>query len=315
MHQRGEQHSYFVVLTFTFVFWEGMYQFTQWASRRYPSYTQTMKRIAVQVVFMVVYVFVANVAVRYLLLDQLLGFWEFHAANLTQYYWRSLGITTVVASVYESVYFFQEWKRKIQETERQQKELAHAQFEALRNQVNPHFLFNSLNTLAYLIEFESDRALAFVQKLSQVYRYVLQQRERSMVTLQEELEVLEAYFYLLQMRYEDNLQVEMKLPEHPEAYTLPPLSLQLLIENAVKHNVINKRHPMRLALVYEPVREVLRVENTLQRKTSVASNGVGLVNLESRMRELTDRPLEIHETADCFVVELPITPAYAYADR
>lgn len=305
--------DYLQSLSYTLLFWEGISRFSNWISSLFPTYQDTGKRVAAEAVFVFSYVFVGNLLVQLLLRDWVLGIafsWSFALNN----YLLCLSVAIIITLIYESVYFFTQWKEKIRESERQKRELAQAQFASLRNQVNPHFLFNSLNTLSYLIEFEPERALTFVDRLSRVYRYVLKQRDRSMVSLADEMEVLRAYLHLLQSRFEHNLVVELDLPEDQENWLLPPLSLQMLIENAVKHNVINRRHPMLIRIQHE-AEGYLRIENTYRPKHQTSDSGAGLDNLRRRLQALTGRPLRAGAADDLFVVELPITHVHAYADR
>ena len=305
--------AYLQSLSYTLLFWEGIYRFSEWVSKRFPTYHDTGKRVAAETVFVFTYVFMGNLLIQVVLRDWLLGFdfsWSFALNN----YLLSLSVAVIITLIYESVYFFKQWEHKIRESEGQKRELAQAQFASLRNQVNPHFLFNSLNTLSYLIEFEPARALTFVDRLSLVYRYVLKQRDRSVVSLSDEMEVLQAYLHLLQSRFEHNMVVELQLPEDQENWLLPPLSLQMLIENAVKHNVINRKHPMLIRIQYDGM-GYLRIENTYQPKQEASDSGTGLDNLRHRLQALTGQPLRAGAAEGLFVVELPITHVHAYADR
>ena len=179
------------------------------------------------------------------------------------------------------------------------------QFEALKNQLNPHMLFNSLNTLRSLIRETPDKAQDYLQELSRVLRYTLQGNECMSVTLREEMEFVSAYNFLLKMRYEDNLEFDIRIKEEAETLQLPPMSVQLLIENAVKHNEISNRHPLVIRVC--TTGKQLTVSNPIQRKKT-ASGGlqIGLANLAKRYSLLFREEIEVREDNNTFIVTIPL---------
>lgn len=179
------------------------------------------------------------------------------------------------------------------------------QFEALKNQLNPHMLFNSLNTLRSLIRETPDKAQDYLQELSRVLRYTLQGNECMSVTLREEMEFVSAYNFLLKMRYEDNLEFDIRIEEEAETLQLPPMSVQLLIENAVKHNEISNRHPLVIRVC--TTGKQLTVSNPIQRKKT-ASGGlqIGLANLAKRYSLLFKEEIEVREDNNTFIVTIPL---------
>ncbi len=216
-------------------------------------------------------------------------------------------ITLLVSFFLHGRGFFLEWRKSIVEAERYKRAHLSAQYEALRNQVNPHFLFNSLNVLSSLVYKDQDLAARFIKQLSRVYRYVLDTREREVVTLQEERDMLQAYVFLLKMRFGENLQVDISVPPDTERY-LAPLSLQMLVENATKHNVISRQSPLRIRVRSE-ADGYLVVENNWQPKNNKAESlGVGLANIKDRYAMVSDRAVlvESDEAAGFFRVRLPI---------
>jgi len=182
---------------------------------------------------------------------------------------------------------------------------ASAKFDALKNQLDPHFLFNSLNVLTSLIEEDPLQAQKFTTSLSKVYRYVLEQKNKDLVTVDEELAFAETYVRLLKMRFEDSIVFDIPGKcSDPEA-KIVPLSLQLLLENAVKHNVVTVARPLRIR-VYEEG-GMLCVSNNLQEKQVVRkSSGVGLRNIQERYQMLSNREVKIGKSASEFTVELPM---------
>ncbi|MGB5363070.1 MAG: 2TM domain-containing protein [Aureibaculum sp.] len=235
------------------------------------------------------------------------NFDEFYSEELQNgtFYLTSLLITVVASIFFHAVYFYQELqKRKVTE----QKIIAgtaSAQFDALKNQLDPHFLFNSLNVLTSLIDENPEAAQQFTTSLSKVYRYVLEQKNKELVTVDEELQFARTYVNLLKMRFEDSIVFEIpEKSENPEAKVVP-LSLQLLLENAVKHNVVNASKPLYIK-IYEKEGNLV-VENNLQSKEVIKrSSGVGLTNIKQRYALLTNRKVLIQKTSASFIVEIPM---------
>lgn len=179
------------------------------------------------------------------------------------------------------------------------------QYEALKSQLNPHMLFNSLNTLYSLIRENSDKAQHYVQELSKVLRYTLQDDESHTVTLEEEMKFVHSYTYLMKMRYEDNLNFELHLEPDALARRLPPMAIQMLIENAVKHNEISNRRPLLVRI--QAVADCVEVSNHLQPKlTNDNTTHVGLDNLSKRYRLLFKKDIEVRTENECFTVKLPL---------
>lgn len=232
--------------------------------------------------------------------------WDtFVAGEEPAFYVVALLITMVVSVFFHAVYFYKNWQEKRVKEQKIIAGTASARFDALKNQLDPHFLFNSLNVLTSLIEEDPDQAQRFTTSLSKVYRYVLEQKNKDLVTVDEELNFARTYVRLLKMRFEDSIIFEI-----PESCSLPdakivPLSLQLLLENAVKHNVVTASKPLHIK-VYEQD-GMLVVSNNLQEKQVVKkSSGVGLQNIKQRYNILTDREVVIEKSTLDFRVALPM---------
>ena len=183
-----------------------------------------------------------------------------------------------------------------------------AQLDALRNQVNPHFLFNSLSILAALVDTDARLAGQFIARLAKAYRYILEQRTHARVPLRTELDFLAAYTFLLSVRFEHKLFVIVDVPEAArDAYAIAPLSLQLLLENAVQHNRLSTAEPLRVTIALDG--NCLRMVNPVQpRLVPVASTGVGLQNIVGRYQLLTDQPVRVAEADGNFTIDLPLLP-------
>lgn len=267
----------------------------------------TIKGISIALFGHVIFTFLGIFIARVILL---MGFYDysftdFWVQETLDDYGPGMIIGVVVASIFYIVLYY----KKRQEVQVKEQKIiagtASAKFDALKNQLDPHFLFNSLNVLTSLIEEDPYQAQKFTTSLSKVYRYVLEQKNKDLVTVDEELQFAKTYVRLLKMRFEDSIVFE--IPEKssdPEAKIIP-LSLQLLLENAVKHNVVNSDKPLHLKVTEE--NEVLVVSNNLQEKQVVKkSSGVGLTNIQQRYGILTDRKVQINKTATEFSVALPM---------
>ncbi|AKA33852.1 2TM domain-containing protein [Flagellimonas lutaonensis] len=276
-------------------------------SLRYDWEKEPKKRLWVGALGSIVITLVVFAVLRYLMFLYFKGYSvsEFIANEHASAYVIALIITLFVSLFIHAFYFY----RALQKREVKQQKIiagtASARFDALKNQLDPHFLFNSLNVLTSLIEEDPDAAQKFTTSLSKVYRYVLEQKNKDLVTVNEELDFARTYVRLLKMRFEDSIVFD--IPENasnPEA-KIVPLSLQLLLENAVKHNVVTSSKPLHLKVYEED--GMLVVKNNLQEKKVVKkSSGVGLQNIRQRYSILTDRQVEIEKNRDEFSVKLPM---------
>lgn len=233
--------------------------------------------------------------------------------NLTGQLAFPLMVTVITSLFLHSRSFLLAWREATVRAERLEKESAVARLDSLRRQLDPHFLFNSLNALTSLVEEEADptRAVRFIRQLGSVYRYVLDSQGQELVPLGEELQFAEAYVFLQQTRLAEALQVELVGTRPPAATAhlyLPPLALQLLLENALKHNTAYQADPLRLRVVVDAAAATLTVRNTLRprRLAPAETSGRGLANLRARYGFLTSRPVAAGPEGTEFVVTLPL---------
>jgi LytS/YehU family sensor histidine kinase len=280
--------------------------------RRYPELTSSLHRITGQVAGCMV----VTIIVRYLniwVYDQTL-FWGYVFPPEGYLYNIFIGLLYVMIGVglYEAFYYFNKWKQVFSEKEALKREHLQTQLDSLKTQINPHFLFNNLGSLASLIMEDQQKAVDFVQELSSVFRYLLQANEAHLTTLQQELEFMKHYLHLLQTRFPDSLLVNIDIdPMYMEA-EIPPLTLQLLIENAVKHNTLLPQRPLKLSL-YTNEASALVVVNNLQPKTSrVISNKLGLQNIKEKYRLLNLPKVKIEISDVEFKVTLPLINSKQY---
>ncbi|MBD2716496.1 histidine kinase [Hymenobacter sp. BT646] len=232
------------------------------------------------------------------------------AARMWPQYAFPLIITGVVSLFLHSRSFLQHWREAAIRAERVEKENAVARLDSLRRQVDPHFLFNSLNALTSLVEEDPSRAVRFIRQLSQVYRYVLDSQEQEVVSVAEEMRFVESYLFLQRTRLGEGLSVELKLPPAAALETLlvPPLAVQLLLENALKHNATSQRDPLRITVELDAAARRLTVRNTLRyrRVPEGESTGLGLQNLQARYAFLTSELVVVIKTETEFLVTLPL---------
>jgi len=297
--------TYPISFIYVTTYWIILRHLLLWCRDRYFSPDQVKRRILVEILWVLVVYFAVKVGLDYFIHDYLcaeLGGKEPKGITMMV---LSLTVCFFVLTIYETMFFYSQLQKAMLEQEELKREHIISQLEGLKNQVNPHFLFNSMNTLAQLIPEDSGRAVKFVEKLSKVYRYILEIKDQKVISLEEEVRFLNAYLFLLKERFEDNLKVEIDIPKERMGDNVLPLSLQMLIENAIKHNVISKERP--LSITVKTDKGHIHVENNLQLKNQVMnSTKMGLQNIRKRYRFFTDSTVVVMETKDLFAVSLPL---------
>jgi len=280
--------------------WIGNEQLSIYVTSRIPWVQYPVKRLVVGVVSTVLF----TVAV----VLSIVTVWErvmnFSFGGSYTIVLSSLIITFFISLFLQGRGFLLSWKEAAVAAEAANKESIKAQYESLKSQVNPHFLFNSLNALTNLVYEDQDKAAKFIKQLSEVYRYVLDTRNREVVSLEEELQFLNAYLFLQQIRFGDKLQIKIEL-NGVESH-VAPLAFQMLIENAIKHNVISQDDPLMIRL-YSDL-DYLVIENNFQKKSVLMEDSprIGLENIRKRYAFLSDRPIEVVQVEKLFRVKLPI---------
>lgn len=205
--------------------------------------------------------------------------------------------------VSNAIMFFKNWKEAAVQQEKLKREQLALQYETLKSQVNPHFLFNNLNSLTSLISTNPEKAIDFVKKLSEVYRYVLDQKDHELVALETEMKFLESYVFLQKIRFETNLDVQIEV--NAGNFKVIPLSVQMLVENAIKHNEISDKNPLSIH-IFSTADNNLVVENRLQKKAGSEGSGSGIQNIKDRYGFFTDRKVIISENGENFLVSIPL---------
>ncbi len=219
----------------------------------------------------------------------------------------TLAITFVITTFMHGRGFLMGLKNSITEAERLKKQQLEAQYEALKNQINPHFLFNSLNVLAALVHKDPNESERFIHRLASVLRYILESREKETVNLEEELRMLDAYLSMMKIRFSEGFRYEIDIPE-PAQYEIAPLCLQMLVENAFKHNEVSRLHPLSVEVFMED-QAYLTVRNSLQKKEQIQhSSGIGLANIKARYEFLSEKTIKMEQSGTHFSVSVPLIP-------
>lgn len=305
-------YGYLSSLIFTAIYWFGNRQIMLAVRQRFFGQKNDVRRITVMALLVLIYTLSVGLASL-----KLIDILPDHGSESQSSFFAGLFITFFILSIYEAVWASSRLKQTSLEAEQLKRANVQGQLDLLKTQVNPHFLFNNLNTLASLIPEDPERAVHFVQNLSVVYRAILEVREKELVTLEEESQWLASYIYLLETRFGESLTVELDIPEALWQCFVVPLALQILLENAIKHNVVASKRPLvvRIYATDQP-EPTLIVTNNLQRKAQLEpSTQTGLANIAKRYALLCDRAPRIIETDSDFTVTLPLLNIPRYEDR
>lgn len=272
----------------------------------FPKYQQTIQRTVVMILLLSVVALAYNSLEYYLICLIPLFRNPFSWHTLGQMWTMNLTFICIFCVGINLLYAYTQWKREQAEVESLKIQTVQHQLDALKQQVNPHFLFNSLSSISSLVSEDPEEAERFVDGLAKVYRYMLQANNYSQVTLNDELSFIRTYADLLNVRYGKSLRINVPTPCADIPGTLPTLSLQVLIDNALKHNRMSPNQPLiiHLSVVDGPG---IRVTNTLQRKTRIVDmDQYGLAYLTARYSSLTEAPVCVQQEADTFSVTLPL---------
>lgn len=208
-------------------------------------------------------------------------------------------------SIYFSLHFLRSWRRSEVESEKFQKENVRSQLDSLKSHLDPHFLFNNLNILSSLIEKDKDRSKEFLDKFAEVYRLLLRSRTEDVIPLHEELDFIASYYFLLKTRFDELIQVTITIPASLHHLSLPPLTLQMLIENAIKHTLITEKKPLKIHVAANA--KTIIVTNTLnEKRNTTPTSGSGLENIRRRYSHFTSEAVVVEKTETEFKVTLPL---------
>jgi two-component system, LytTR family, sensor kinase len=287
----------------TALIWNGSMLIIQFAVDRYPIFGKAVQLILVQIVGLTAFVLLVEFG-EIFVVEHYLGV-PMSTSDKYTLILGSLLVTFMISSIYSSVAFFLQWKENLLRTQALEKANLEARYDTLRNQVNPHFLFNSLNTLLMLV---GDNAVAsrYVESISEIMRYMLQSQDKEAVLLRDELKIARDYIFIQQSRFGDKLRVDFDVPEQYYHYAIPPLALQMLLENALKHNVVSKEDPLSVRVFIADNRFIV-IENTVKaRLEKDPSTGIGLENIHSRYLHLSGKDIIVRQENGKFTVMLPL---------
>jgi sensor histidine kinase YesM len=300
--------SFLYTILIAFVIWQGNRYLLFTLRAYFDWFKKPIRKIAVLLVAITFY----TIPISALLL---IGWYHLFAKGIIN--WQIVYSSTLVimicvvfiVHVYETVFLVKESESEMVRNEQLERAKAEAELEALKNQIDPHFIFNSLNTLSHLIDQTPAKARQFNDNLADVYRYILQNKAKSLVLLREEILFLSDYFSLLKIRFEQAVSMEIQIePSAFDQYLIPPISLQMLVENAIKHNEFSDNNP--ICIVLRLGEDELIITNNINPKESRrTSSRIGLRNLEERYRLITGKSITVFGGEEKFVVHLPVLNA------
>lgn len=290
-------------------------KFICWADTKYMWENKPIKRLLLQITgttiiasFVLLFMMIPNVFITVLMFPKLLI--DYTLAETVVLYQRIVYFFCAVLIIFNAIHislnFYNKWIVSATESQRLKYEHLSAHLQVLQNQIQPHFLFNTLNTLTSLIQDDKKIAIEFVENLATFYRYSLQKQENHLVKLDEELSFVNTYMYLQKKRFGDNLNYSIEIPAELKNRYLPSNVLLILFENAIKHNVVSKEKPLYIKL-HSISESLLIVENNLQKKKSIVpSTGYGLNNVRYRYNIICKKDIQITEDDKNFIVILPL---------
>jgi hypothetical protein len=287
--------------------WIALWLGNEYVSNLVSKFVSWTEHPAKRLLYGLLSTFVYTIGSVYILTEVFNWATNFNISFATDVLYTTVTTTFAISAFMHGKEFLECWRKAALDAEISKKEGAIARYEALKSQVNPHFLFNSLNALTNLVYEDQDKAVKFIKQLSEVYRYVLETRDKETVTLHEELRFIRSYLYLQEIRFGNNLKVKLDLDKATGG--VAPLALQLLLENAIKHNIVSQDEPL---FVEMAVRDgFIWVENKLQKKTSLgeSSPGMGLNNIRSRYKFLSEEEVIVRASDGKFSVGLPVIKA------
>lgn len=275
--------------------------------KKYPDFKDDFKRIIWLLVAIISVIFLVDLTMGFLLAKffTLLGYNSTHMIVL-KVLLPAILIVIMIMAIYEAIYYNVRLKKSIREEEQTKQVMIQAQLDTLRNQARPHFLFNSLNTLRDIIDHDTKKdAKDFVDNLSGVYRFIIESDNSNLISLEKELKFAKAYIHIQSERFGDNLKLDWNIPADKYLALIVPMSLQLLLENAIKHNIISKAKPLLITVAIKG--DSLVVTNKIQAKsTQTPSTKIGLKNIEQRYALITNKRPEITNDGHQFTVALPL---------
>jgi two-component system, LytTR family, sensor kinase len=292
----------------TLVILEGNLRIDDFLDTKITWLSNPKKRFIFQGIFFSVFTSISIFLLMFILHQIRFGDGRLVNRRMVELFFPTLVFSLAIITIHISIIFFRAWKRSLLEVEKYKTLNAEAQLQNLKSQINPHFLFNNLSVLTSLVQKDQDKAVDFINELSKVYRYVLENKDSELVTLDEELEFLEHYSYLLKIRFENSVAFNFQIEDKFRVGFLPPMCLQMLVENAIQHNEASQAKRLDISICTKE--DTLIVENKIQPRTeSTVSSKTGLKNITSRFSHFTNRKIGISNDGQFFKVTLPLINA------
>lgn len=287
------------------ILWEGNLQIDKLLNTKYKWLHNPKKRLISQVLSSTVFTAITLFELLYLIHQFKFGDGEFINPKMREVFLPALSFTFVLLAITIGIQFFQAWKQSLVDLEKYKTANANAQLQNLKNQLNPHFLFNNLSVLTSLVHKNQDKAVDFINELSKVYRYVLDNKNSELASLQEELNFLGHYIYLLKIRFDRGISFLINIDDTLKSADLLPMCLQMLVENTIQHNEISQENPLQVSIY--TCNNTLIVENPVQHRSgNIEGTKTGLKNIQSRYSYFTDDKVEIFNDGKTFKVVLPL---------
>jgi LytS/YehU family sensor histidine kinase len=303
MHSSIYDHLTAIIITI--IVWEGNLWIDHWMNFHYPWVSKTSQRILLHLPAALIY---SALTLYFLMLfynTQVCGLDAEHMKLMKASLIISLMISTILLSFEIGGQLLKGWKLSLVEVEKYKTESVQAQLQNLKDQINPHFLFNNLSVLSSLVYLDQDKAVDFINQLSKVYRYLLDNKSSELVRLSEEMKFIDSYIYLLKIRFDKNIRFDLQVDKDKLNKLIPPMSVQMLVENAIKHNEVSAELPLTISIT--TMEDILEVSNTFQARTHIEpSSKSGLKNIQDRYRYFTERPVVIQHDEKQFIVQIPL---------
>ncbi len=294
-----------IITSSVIILWEGNLQITKWLDHNFSWISNVRRRLLLQVLITLVatpVVLMIFIALAHLFIDRNDSRIP---KGINPLLIPGILITVIIISVETGAYFFGEWKKSLLQSQRYKEESANAQLQNLKEQINPHFLFNNLSVLTSLVRKDQDKAIVFINELSKVYRYALENKSAELVALKDELQFLHHYVYLLKIRFDSSISFDFTIDGSLQNNYLPPMCLQMLVENTIQHNEASQARPLTVSIFTENF--CIIIENPIQLRSDVrASSQTGLGNIQSRYSFFTEKKVEIMQDENVFRVKLPL---------
>jgi two-component system LytT family sensor kinase len=287
------------------IIWQGNEIIDNWLNKRYPWIENARKRLIIQSLLSFVFTSITLFSLMYLLHQLKFGDGRIINRKMIEIFPPAILFTLALLAIKIGSEFYNALKNSLLEIEKHKTESAIAQLQNLKNQLNPHFLFNNLSVLTSLVYKNQDKAADFIHELAKVYRYVLDTENSELVPLQEELEFLKHYIYLLKIRFENSILFEMNIEKNKKSAYLLPMCLQMLVENTIQHNETSKANPLKV-LIYTQNNSLV-IENPIKPRANIAdSTKTGLKNIEMRYSFFTNDKVMVSNNSEIFKVILPL---------